>query len=68
MDQFVNHPNTVPAEQKFFQSKSHDLLSMRRPGDKAKYRIAMMATTAVIGSVIVGVYCLATGTGKKTRN
>ena len=41
---------------------------MRMPSDKAKYRLAMAATTATIGAVVAGVFMLATGTGKVRRS
>ena len=50
------------------QAKSKDLLCMRMPSDKAKYRLAMAATTATIGAVVAGVFMLATGTGKVRRS
>ncbi|EGD75684.1 hypothetical protein PTSG_12637 [Salpingoeca rosetta] len=68
MDQFVNNPNPIPSKQKLFQTASKDILSMRLPGDKAKYRLAMLTTTAVMVSVVGGVFCLATNTGKKVRS
>ena len=52
----------------FAQAKSKDLLCMRMPSDKAKYRLAMAATTATIGAVVAGVFMLATGTGKVRRS
>eukprot|EP01147_Barroeca_monosierra_P003759 gene3756-6282_t len=67
MDQFVNKPNHVPTFQKLFQTASKDPLAMRLPSDKARYRLAMVLTTGIIGSVVTGVYCLATGSGKVKR-